>query len=361
MISNGAAMLRTARIVLAVTALAATGTSQYAYDDGLPNASFTVGPAPVTLIWVQYFEPFGSSDTLTEILVMNGTTQGDPGVQVGSVGGVGLWDDPNDDRDPRDCVLLNWAPWTVQSSGQGVFEPVPIPPTLVASGFFIGAWATIDPAFPYEKPAAVDSSAPSLGRAWFASKSPASFSPSTVLAGAWPLIVDAVWCLRANGSSGSSFFCTAKSSLACGVPAIAFTGISSATATSGFIVSATPARTCKQGLLVYNTTQLPMGVPFQGGTLCVTPGQARRAGPTDSGGSPGGTNCDGNFAIDMSSFTQGLWQVPDCAGNPSGLASTTPAAFLITPGQDVYCQYWGRDSVATGSFVSDGLHYVIGP
>ena len=88
--------------------------------------------------------------------------------------------------------------------------------------------------------------------------------------------------------------------------------------------------------------------------------QIRRAGPTNSQGTPG-ANCDGEFAIDMNTFAVGLWSVPDCAGLPSGLTSNNPAAYLTSPGQDVYCQFWGRDSVATGSFVSDGLHYTIEP
>jgi hypothetical protein len=36
-------------------------------------------------------------------------------------------------------------------------------------------------------------------------------------------------------------------------------------------------------------------------------------------------------------------------------------AYLMNAGQDVYCQFWGRDTVATGSFVSDGIHYTLEP
>jgi len=34
---------------------------------------------------------------------------------------------------------------------------------------------------------------------------------------------------------------------------------------------------------------------------------------------------------------------------------------LLSPGQDVACQYWGRDSVATGSFLSNGITYTVFP
>ena len=95
--------------------------------------------------------------------------------------------------------------------------------------------------------------------------------------------------------------------------------------------------------------------------FCTAKTTLKRAGSTNSTGTPGGANCDGNFAIDMNAFAAGLWIVPDCAGAPSGTPPNNPAPFLLAPGQDVYCQYWGRDSVASGSFVSDGLRYSVGP
>ena len=156
-------------------------------------------------------------------------------------------------------------------------------------------------------------------------------------------------------------FCTAKSGLACGLPAIDALGNPSATAGSGFIVSAGPARTCKAGILVYNTAQAATPLPFQGGLLCVESMGARRAGPTDSMGTPGGANCDGEFALDMNKFAVGNWVVPDCAGAPAGIPANNPAAFLTVSGTAVFAQFWGRDSVATGSFVSDGVAWVVGP
>jgi hypothetical protein len=105
----------------------------------------------------------------------------------------------------------------------------------------------------------------------------------------------------------------------------------------------------------------------------------RRAGPTNSGGSGGGgagpctaspTTCDGDFSIDVNAFAQGstglcspnpCWVVPDCAGNPSGTAPNNPAGYLTVMGTTIHGQYWGRDSTTTGSFVSDGLSWTIGP
>ena len=63
----------------------------------------------------------------------------------------------------------------------------------------------------------------------------------------------------------------------------------------------------------------------------------------------------------MNAFAAGVWVVPDCAGSPSGLAPNSPAAYLQSPGQDVYCQFWGCDTLATGSFVSDGIRHTVEP
>jgi hypothetical protein len=155
-------------------------------------------------------------------------------------------------------------------------------------------------------------------------------------------------------------FCTAKTALVCGPPSIAATGVPSATATSGFTISAGPARTCKSGILLYNQGQAP-ATSFQGGTLCLESMGLRRAGSTSSMGTPGGANCDGQFSIDMNAFASGQWVVPACDGSPSGFPSSSPAGFLTTVGAAVGTQFWGRDSQGTGSFVSNGLEYVVGP
>jgi hypothetical protein len=138
-------------------------------------------------------------------------------------------------------------------------------------------------------------------------------------------------------------------------------GKSSATAASGFVVSAAPARSDRVGVLLYNTAEIFPGLPFQGGTLCLEPMGLRRAGPTNSRGGCGPSSCSGVFMLDMNTFAQGLWLVPDCAGNPSGMLSNQPAGFLTAIGTRVHAQFWGRDSVQTGSFLSDARLWIVGP
>jgi hypothetical protein len=158
-------------------------------------------------------------------------------------------------------------------------------------------------------------------------------------------------------------FCTAKTGLVCGIPSISASGTSSVAANSGFVVSAGPARDNRSGILLYNNAGTVPGVSFQGGTLCIPPMGLRRAGSTNSMGScpPTPIGCAGTFAIDMNTFGDGTWFVPDCAGANSGITPNNPAAFLNTAGVTVDVQFWGRDSQATGSFVSSGLSYTQGP
>lgn len=148
-------------------------------------------------------------------------------------------------------------------------------------------------------------------------------------------------------------YCTTKPGLACGVPQIASTGSPSASAASGFVVSAQPARSTRAGVLLYtNNGRANLPFPSGGHILCISASPLRRGGPVDSGGTPG-PNCDGAFSLDMNAYASGNYNPPFPTHNP--------AAFLLVPGTQVNCQWWGRDSVATGSFMSNALEYCVGP
>ena len=163
-------------------------------------------------------------------------------------------------------------------------------------------------------------------------------------------------------SNGAFIYCSAKSTLACGPPAICATGTPSATAASGFTISAQPARSCRSGILLYNLGFPPPGPypPFGGpgnGLLCIMPQGLKRAAPLESGGTPG-PNCDGAFNIDMNAFNTVNWTSTGCSPAPG---QTNPAGFLGVPGNFVQAQMWGRDSVSTGQSVSDGIAWIQGP
>jgi len=150
-------------------------------------------------------------------------------------------------------------------------------------------------------------------------------------------------------------YCTAKAGLVCGVPSIRTEGAASATASSGFVVRAGPILGNRLGVLLYNSVSQVPSVPFQGGVLCVAANGLNRGGPTSSLGTK--LTCNGELFVDVNTFGRGLWVVP-----PSGaVPSNNPAAFLSAAGTTVFCQFWGRDSTSTGSFVSGALSFVVGP
>jgi hypothetical protein len=144
-------------------------------------------------------------------------------------------------------------------------------------------------------------------------------------------------------------YCTAKvNSLGC-TPQIGFTGVPSATASSGFVVSTTNVINNKSGLYLY-TNAGRATTPFYGGLLCVAP-QVRRSVGMISGGNPPPNDCSGVFAMDFNTFASG------------GLGGT-PQPYLHMPGTLVDMQAWGRDNgfpVGSNATLSNGLEYIVQP
>ncbi len=156
--------------------------------------------------------------------------------------------------------------------------------------------------------------------------------------------LSATLAFAATPCDGAPFvYCAAKLNSCGGLPAISFSGAPSATLTSGFLIEASGARAGKQGLLLYGANGAS-NAPFQGGTLCVAPIGIKRGPASISIGGTPGAFCDALFRIDMNAFA-------------SGNAGGNPAPFLNTIGQRVNVQWWGRDSTANGSFLSDAIQY----
>jgi subtilisin family serine protease len=141
-------------------------------------------------------------------------------------------------------------------------------------------------------------------------------------------------------------FCTAKLNSCAALPAISSTGVALASGGSPHVVLGSNARTGKLGILIYSDQgrRVP-AAPFQGGWLCMN--QVFRANAVASiGGTPGG--CDATYQFDMNQYA-------------SGAAGGNPKPFLGVPGTVVEAQWWGRDTVAHGSYLSDALEFTVGP
>jgi hypothetical protein len=136
-------------------------------------------------------------------------------------------------------------------------------------------------------------------------------------------------------------YCTAGTSLGGCAAAMSGVGLASASASSGFTLSATGVDDNRSGILFFGTNG-PALLPWGGGTSmqCVL-GPVRRTGLLNSGGTGG---CDGSLSIDFNDWM---------TNNPA----KAPGA-----GTAINAQAWYRDSgAAKNSNLSDGLTFWVCP
>ena len=141
-------------------------------------------------------------------------------------------------------------------------------------------------------------------------------------------------------------YCVPKLNSCGQLPQISSTGQSSATQTSGYTVSADGAKAGRAGLVLYSMNGRAT-LSVSGGTLCMWPPLRRGLAVFSAGGTPGPA-CDASFTIDWNAFA-------------SGAMGGNPAPFLQTLGQRVQLQWWGRDTAAHGSYLSNALDYTVCP
>lgn len=156
--------------------------------------------------------------------------------------------------------------------------------------------------------------------------------------------------VRFTCDGAPEIYCTAKTnSLGCR-PTIAAAGQPSASATSGWKVSAAPVRNQQIGVLLYGLNGRA-AVPFQGGWLCLA-APIHRAIPVSSGGSsPPVQDCSGVYVLDLNAYA-------------TGALGGHPRPELSQPGTVVDVQWWGRDSGFAPPFntaLSNALEYTVCP
>src|SRR5688572_1818074 len=174
-----------------------------------------------------------------------------------------------------------------------------------------------------------------------------AFSTPTALGGHFELD-DLQVDFTCDGSA--EVYCTAKpNSLGC-TPAISAQGQPSASAASGWVVSAAPVRNQQVGMLIYGLNGRA-AIPFQGGWLCLA-APVHRSVPVSSGGSSlPAQDCTGVYALDMNAFA-------------AGALGGAPRPELSQAGTVVDCQWWGRDkgfAPPNNTALSDALEYTVCP
>jgi len=145
--------------------------------------------------------------------------------------------------------------------------------------------------------------------------------------------------IRVDLPTGWSTYCTSKVNSQGCAPPIWAVGNLSASAGSGFWVTASQVIPVSSGIFFYSTSG-PDAKPFQGGFLCVQP-PVRRTNPQNSGGAGA---CGGSYGLDFNAY----------------IASGADPALVA--GATFWGQYWSRDpSSPSGTSLTDALTATIAP
>jgi len=146
-----------------VTSLAPPGDCD-TFDDGVTENSLGFGAASGTdILWMHVQGSPGGSSVVKAISSAWGTPLfgGTSAPPAGSPVRVGIWDDPNDDGNPNDLVLLQEVNTTSTNPNTDIKQVIPLSPSVQTNGvYFIGASSA------GSFPAPMDENSASLGRAW---------------------------------------------------------------------------------------------------------------------------------------------------------------------------------------------------
>jgi hypothetical protein len=169
-------------LVLAA-ATAARADVVYRHDDG--SAEHLLGVLdPADLIWMSGYLEQPGGRTVSEIQFTIGR-RGPRPPQPATVTLL-VYEDPNDDGNPGDAVLLTALPGVVpQFPNQTIFQSVAIPPTTVSGRFFVGVYATLTAGM---YPVAMDDQLPRQREThWYTAAAAGTIDPA-----APPLFIDLV-------------------------------------------------------------------------------------------------------------------------------------------------------------------------
>ena len=160
--------------LIGALALGSTAAAQNVYklDDGVPNSGLSYG-IPADYCWFQWYTTVGSTDAITKMQVMF-----QPGmIPAGTPLGLCVWEDPNEDGDPSDAILVGRLNTTVPDVPGYVYVDYPLPsPAVVHGSFFLGAFLSTDGSF--GTISLLDYDTPYTHRAYFATDGVGYFDPA---------------------------------------------------------------------------------------------------------------------------------------------------------------------------------------
>lgn len=313
-------------VTSATALLAAPARTQvtYALDDGIPDSGLTYQMS-TDYGWFQSFDAVGGHDTIVDVQVMWAPGMIPPGTPVH----LCVWEDPSDDGDPSDAILVATRAATVPNVATLAYTTYAISPATVHGRFFVGAYLTTDGSF--GTISLLDYGATLTHRAYFVADAPGFFDPAQLSISAYNHIevlgagIHGAFLLRATGSGNTpTTYCTAKVNSAGCTPQISFVGTPSASASAGFHVFGTSVLNRAPGLLVYGTNGRAT-TPFGGATLCLA-APLRRTPVQNSGGSAVGVDCSGSYHLDFAAWVAS-------GADPTLVAGTT-----------VNAQWYSRDT-----------------
>ena len=191
------------------TEAASTGTFAYTIDDrnsetGIGRDEAGIGSLNFgDLMWLNQFTVFPEANVIKAISLAWGTPVRPAFTISGKPIIVALYQDPNDDGDPSDAVLLATASAQVTNPNTDQFVTVPIAPTTVSGSFFVGALFPNLPFLTSPWVAPLDTTEPMENRSWFTTAAGGSFNIDNLSAnGTLTLTEDAGfsgnWLLRAE-------------------------------------------------------------------------------------------------------------------------------------------------------------------
>jgi hypothetical protein len=162
--------------------------TMYAIDDGTHENIVGVIGEPATLTWMNQFTVEGADNLITSISIAWGL------VENGSLATLCLWEDPNDDGNPADRLLLTSLNVNTANADTDTFNTYAITSKIVSGSFFVGA--VMDTNGIYEYPASLDESS-SLMRSWIGASSASGGLPFDLIDNYG---IPGNWMIRAAGS-----------------------------------------------------------------------------------------------------------------------------------------------------------------